>query len=236
MKAQDVMVSPVITVGENETVRSVAEVLIARRISAVPVVDSTGKLVGIVTEADLMHRAETRTERSYPRWLSLLIGDRAIAADYVRSHAMKVKDLMTQEVRTAAPGTPLYEIAELFEKHHIKRVPIVNQGGELVGIVSRANIIQALASARPQLELSLPDASIRDRLLEELKKQQWTHVHKLNVTVKDGVVDLWALSNPKRNARRSRWRPRRFQASPPSRTISCGNRCLPIKATSRNHA
>jgi CBS-domain-containing membrane protein len=193
MKARDVMVSPVITVGENETVRKVAELLIAKRISAVPVVDSVGKLVGIVTEADLMRRAETGTERSYSWWLSLLTSDRTVAADYVRSHAVKIRDLMTREVRTAAPETPLYAIAELFEKHHIKRVPIVSEGGDLVGIVSRANIIQAIASARPQLEFGLPDAAIRNRLLDELKKQQWTHVHKLNVTVKDGAVDLWGF-------------------------------------------
>jgi CBS domain-containing protein len=193
MKARDVMVSPVITVGENETVRNVAELLIAKRISAVPVVDGAGKLVGIVTEADLMRRAETETERSYPWWLSLLTSDRAVAADYVRSHAVKIKDLMTREVRTAAPETPLYEIAELFEKYHIRRVPIISGDGNLVGIVSRANIIQAIASARPPLDLSLPDAAIRDKLLDVLKKQRWTHVHKLNVTVKDGVVDLWGF-------------------------------------------
>ena len=129
MKARDVIVSPVIAVGENETVRDVARLLIAKRISAVPVVDGGGTLVGIVTEADLMHRAEAGTEHSYSWWLSLFLGDRAIAADYVKSHALKVKDIMTREVRTADPETPLYEIADLFEENHIKRVPIVSEGG-----------------------------------------------------------------------------------------------------------
>ena len=193
MKARDVMVSPVITVGENETVRDVARLLIAKRISAVPVVDGGGTLVGIVTEADLMHRAEAGTEHSYSWWLSLFLGDRAIAADYVKSHALKVKDIMTREVRTAAPETPLYEIADLFEENHIKRVPIVSEGGDLVGIVSRANIIQAVASAKPTLKVSLPDAAIREKLMNELKQQPWTHVHKLNVTVTNGVVDLWGF-------------------------------------------
>ena len=98
---------------------------------------------------------------------------------------------MTREVRTAAPETPLYEIADLFEENHIKRVPIVSEGGDLVGIVSRANIIQAIASAKPTLKVSLPDAAIREKLMNELKQQPWTHVHKLNVTVTNGVVDLW---------------------------------------------
>jgi CBS domain-containing protein len=193
MKARDVMVSPVITVGENETVRSVAELLIANRISAVPVVDSAGKLVGIVTEADLLHRAEVGTERPVSWWLSLISGDRALADEYVKSHARKVRDVMTRDVKTADPDTPLVEIADLFEEEHIKRVPIVSKGSDLVGIVSRANIIQAIASARPKLEVSLSDATIRKTLLEELKKQPWSHVHRLNVTVTGGVVDLWGF-------------------------------------------
>jgi len=193
MKAQDVMVSPVITAGENETVRDVAKLLITKRISAVPVVDSSGELVGIVTEADLLHRAEAGTERPLSWWLSLLSGDRALADDYVKSHAVKVKDVMTRDVKTAAPDTPLVEIADLFEAQHIKRVPIVTKGGDLVGIVSRTNIIQAVASARPRLEISPSDAMIRKKLMDELKKQPWSHVHRLNVTVTAGVVDLWGL-------------------------------------------
>jgi CBS domain-containing protein len=193
MKARDVMVSPVITVGENETVRDVAKLLIAKRISAVPVVDGAGKLVGIVTEADLMRRVEAGTEHSYSWWLSFFLGDRAIAADYVKSHAVKVTDIMTRDVKTTDPETPLHEIADLFEENHIKCVPVVSKGGDLVGIVSRANIIQAVASARPKFEISLPDATIRKRLMDELKQQPWTHVHKLNVTVTNGVVDLWGF-------------------------------------------
>jgi len=193
MKARDVMVSPVIVVGENETVRDVAKLLIAKRISAVPVVDRGGKVIGIVTEADLLHRAEAGTERPVSWWLSLISGDRAVADDYVKSHALKVKDVMTRDVKTADPDTPLVEIADLFEEQHIKRVPIVSKGGDLVGIVSRANIIQVIASARPKLEISLSDATIRKKLLDELKKQPWSHVNRLNVTVVGGVVNLWGF-------------------------------------------
>lgn len=189
MKARDIMVSPVITVSESETVRGLAKLLVGNRISAVPVLDGAGKLVGIVTEGDLMRRCE----RSYSWWLSLFLGEQAIAADYVKSHATKVMDIMTQEVQTALPDTPLPDIADMFEEHHIKRVPIVSKSGELVGLVSRANIIQAIAGARPQLEISLPDATIRAKLVDELKHQPWAHVHKLNVTVTNGVVDLWGF-------------------------------------------
>jgi len=193
MKARDVMVSPVITVGEDETVRDVAKLLISKRISAVPVVDRAGRLVGIVTEADLMRRTETGTEHPYSWWMHFFLGDRQIAADYVKSHATKVKDIMTRDVKTAAPEAPLYEIADLFEENQIKRVPVVTANGDLVGLVSRANIIQAIASARPRLEMSLPDAMIREKLKEELKRQKWAHVHRINTTVTNGVVDLWGL-------------------------------------------
>ena len=193
MKARDVMVSPVVTVGENETVRNVAKLLIEKRISAVPVVDGAGKLVGIVTEADLLHRTEAGTERPVSWWLSLISGDFALEDDYVKSHAAKIKNIMTRDVRTADPDMPLVEIADIFEEEHIKRVPIVSQSGDLVGIVSRANIIQAIASARPQLDISPSDATIRNRLVDELKRQPWSHVHRLNVTVKAGVVDLWGF-------------------------------------------
>jgi CBS domain-containing protein len=194
MKARDVMVSPVITVDEHSTVRDVAKTLIAHHISAVPVIDHAGKLVGIVSEADLVHRKEAGTERPSSWWLAMISGDRALAAEYVQSHATKVADIMTRDIATAHGDTPLHEIADLFEEKHIKRVPIVNEGGDLVGIVSRANIIQAVASARPTLEITAPDATIREKLIAELKTQSWSHVHKLNVTVTNGVVDLWGFA------------------------------------------
>jgi CBS domain-containing protein len=194
MQARDVMVSPVITVDANATVREVAQLLLDRRISAVPVVDADNKILGIVTEGDLIHRAEAGTERPYSWWLRLLTGDAQLATDYVKSHAVKVDDIMTRDVVTAAPETPLHEIAMRLEDNQIKRVPIVNQLGQLVGIVSRANLLQAIASARPKLEVSLSDASIRKRLLEELKKQSWAHTFNLNATVRNGVVDLWGFA------------------------------------------
>lgn len=193
MKARDVMVSPVITVGDSATVRDVAKIMIARRISAVPIVDKTGKLVGIVMEADLLHRIEAGTERPYSWWLHALSGDRAIAADYLKSHARKIVDVMTREIKTAEPETPLVDIAELLEKHHIKRVSVANDTGNLVGIVSRANIIQAVATSRPRLEITLSDSMIRKSLMTELNKQPWADTYRLNVTVTRGIVDLWGI-------------------------------------------
>jgi CBS domain-containing protein len=152
MKARDVMVSPVITAKPSSSVKDVAKLFLDRRISAVPVVDDD-KLVGIVSEGDLLHRAEADTERRHYWWLRRLIADDTLAAEYVKAHARKVADVMTRRVIIASPETPLYEIAALMEKNAIKRVPIVSDG-QLVGIVSRANLIQAVASARPSLGIA----------------------------------------------------------------------------------
>lgn len=194
MKASDVMASPVITVKPNASVKDVAKLFLERRISAVPVVDDQGKLVGIVSEGDLIHRSEIGTERRWSWWLLLVAEDRTLAADYIKTHATKVADVMTRNVLTAAPDTPLYEIATMMEKNAIKRVPIV-RNGQLVGIVSRANFVQAIASSGSKLEIPLSDATIRDRLLAHLKTQSWAHTGLLNATVNDGVVDLWGVSS-----------------------------------------
>lgn len=192
MKARDVMVSPVITVKQNSSVREIAKTLLEKRISAVPVVDDGGKLVGMISEGDLMHRSEAGTERQRSWWLRLMAGDDVLAADYIKAHGRKVADVMTRNVITATPDTPLYEIAILLEMNSIKRVPIVKDG-QLVGIVSRANLVQAVASVPKGLEIPLADSTIRDKLLTHLKAQPWAHTKLLNVTANDGVVNLWGI-------------------------------------------
>src|SRR5450755_3989260 len=184
MKARDVMVSPVVTVKPSSSVKEVATTLLERRISAVPVVDDQGKLVGIISEGDLMHRSEAGTERQRSWWLLGWTGDETLAAE----------DVMTRNVITATPKTPLHEIAALLERNSIKRVPIVKDG-QLVGIVSRANLIQGVASTRKELEIPLSDTNIRDKLLAHLTSQEWAHTSLLNVTVSGGVVNLWGITN-----------------------------------------
>jgi CBS domain-containing protein len=193
MKARDVMVFPVVTVKSVASVKEVAKLLLERRISAVPVVDDQDKVVGIVSEGDLLRRAETGTERQRSWWLLGLTGEEALAAEYVKAHARKVADVMTTPVITATPDAPLHEVATLIEKNSIKRVPIVKDG-ELVGIVSRANLVQAVASAREVSEIPLSDANIRERLLAHLQQQEWGRPWLLNILVNDGVVDLWGVA------------------------------------------
>jgi CBS domain-containing protein len=186
------MVSPVITVKPYSSVRDVANLLLKHRISAVPVVDDTGKLVGIVTEGDLLHRVENDTEVRRSSWLRVFTDQGVLAAEYARAHSRKVADVMTTRVVFAAPEASLSDIAMLMERHSIKRIPIVNKG-QLVGIVSRANLVQAIATARPSLQIPLSDQAIRDKLLAHLRAQPWPHTSQLNATVKDGVVDVWGI-------------------------------------------
>jgi len=194
MHARDVMVAPVITVKPSTTVKEVAELFLEKRISAAPVIDSQEKLVGIVSEGDLLHRVEAGTERHRSWWLEGFIGNDTLAAEYVKAHGRKVSDVMTRKVITASPQTPLHEVATLMEKNAIKRVPIL-ENGQLVGIVSRANLIQAVATARKLLDIPLSDTTIREKILSHLKKQPWAHTTMLNVTVNAGVVDLWGIAD-----------------------------------------
>src|SRR5271166_3907831 len=140
MKARDVMTLGVFTVKPTMSVKDVARLFVEQRISAVPVVDDQRKIVGIVSEGDLVHRSEISTQRRHPWWLVLMAGDEGLAAEYIKAHAKRVADIMTRKVITAEPDTPLQEIAAMLERYGIKRLPIV-RNGQLVGIVSRANLV-----------------------------------------------------------------------------------------------
>src|SRR6185295_3177296 len=194
MKARDVMVSPVVTGKASSTIREVAKTLLERRISAVPVVDDNGTVVGIVSEGDLLRRAELKTDKKYSWWLQFLMGDEAVAAEFAKSHARTVGDVMTRSVITAPPDTPLGDIAALLEKNAIKRVPIVKDG-KLVGIVSRANLVQAIASAPRRRNVKVSDAAIRESLMSTLRTQRWAATSQLTITVHEGVVNLWGVSS-----------------------------------------
>ena len=190
MNAEDIMTSKVITVTPETPVGKVAALLSEHRISAVPVVDN-GQLVGIVSEADLLHRYEIGTDCALngdPWWMRLFSADRS-PAEYVKSHARQVRDIMTREVTTVAPDTALAEIASLLEKRRIRRVPVVDEG-RLMGIVSRSDLVRALASMIGSGRKTGPitDAAIRSLVLAELRRQTWWWPELSNVTVQEGIV------------------------------------------------
>jgi CBS domain-containing protein len=145
MKAIDVMTRNVVSVKLDSSVFEAAQLMILNRISGLPVLDTAGKLVGVVTEGDLLRRAETGTEGRKPSWLEFFLGQGRLATDYVHTHGRKIRDVMTSDPETIVEETPLDEIVALMEHKRIKRLPVM-RGDKMVGIVSRANLVQALAS------------------------------------------------------------------------------------------
>jgi CBS domain-containing protein len=191
MKVKDVMTSPVVSVEPDNSVLQAVRIMLQRRISGLPVIDKEGRLVGIVTEGDFLRRAETGTQRRRPRWLEFLLGSGRLAEEYTRSHGRKVHDIMTADPATVTEEESLDAVVQLMEKRQIKRLPVM-RGGEVVGIVSRANLVHALAGiAREAKPTSPSDDAIRNRIVAELASQSWAPTSLINVIVKDGVVELW---------------------------------------------
>lgn len=185
------MTRPVITVPADATVYAAAEILLGAGISAAPVIDADGRMIGIVSEADLMNRPEIGTVPA-KSWLQrLLVDDALLARDYIRSHSHHVADVMTRDVVTADERTELREIASLMQRHHVKRIPILREG-KVVGIVSRSNLLQGLLSREPLPATGLvSDESIRNTVTTELAKHSWASRLATNVVVDKGVVHLW---------------------------------------------
>lgn len=192
MQAKDVMTSPVVSVTPGTPVEKIAALLLERRISAVPVIDASGRLQGIVSEGDLMHRPEIGTEQRRPWWLALIASREQLALDYARSRGRTASAVMTRNVVTVTERTTLDKIAMLLERHRIKRVPVV-RAGRVVGIVSRANLLQAFAAVgAPARASTRSDRQIRSRILQELDRAGVDKTY-VNVVVNDGVAKCWGF-------------------------------------------
>ncbi len=190
MEAKDVMTTRVITVSPDTRVEAIAKLLMDERISGVPVVDGAGRLVGIVSEGDLMRRSESGTDRGASPWLSLLATPDESARAYLKSHGHRARDVMSAEVISVEEHTPLARVAQILERNRIKRVPVLRDGA-LVGIVSRANLLQGLVShASPPP--SADDRALRARILDELR-QAGLDALPINVVAANGKVHLWGV-------------------------------------------
>jgi CBS domain-containing protein len=201
MRAADVMTHNTITVDPAMPIQQLAALLSERGISGAPVVNATGNMVGIVSEGDLLHRAELGTERRHARrhswWLEHYAS--GAAQDYVKSHGRTVNDIMTRDVVTVTEDTNLADVAMLLETHRIKRVPVM-RSEKIVGIISRANLVRALGAtlATPASGSggSDDDRAIRARLLTELDRQEWANkVWAQDIIVSGGIVHLWLGSD-----------------------------------------
>ena len=193
MKASDVMVREVITTHPQASVSEVAKLLVDYDLSAVPVVDDEERVVGVISEADLLRREELGSEKIRPWWLEAITPAAALAKEFAQSHGKRVEEVMSSQVISATEDASLSEIASLLEKHRIKRVPIL-KNRKLVGVVSRSNLVQALASAKPdRVTAAENDHMVRAEILARLAEQHWTDFGGRNITVVQGVAHLWGV-------------------------------------------
>ncbi|HME27746.1 MAG TPA: CBS domain-containing protein [Acetobacteraceae bacterium] len=193
MNAADVMTPDVICAAPDTPLPELVRLMLDNQVSALPVI-ADGQIVGIVSEGDLMRRAETGTEPRPSRWLELVTSTDRLAADYTHAHGRKASEIMTHDVVTVADTMPIAEVAHLLETRRIKRVP-VTRDGRLVGIVSRRNLLQALATRLSTPPVTADDRTIRDAFYTELRRQTWAITPgAINAVVAEGVVHLWGVA------------------------------------------
>jgi len=190
MNAADVMTTKVTTVTPESSVGDAAKLMLQYRISGLPVVDQKGVLVGMVTEGDFLRRGETGTQRRRPRWLEFILGPGRLSSEYVQAYGRKIADVMTSNPVSITEDVSLENVVDTLERHRVKRLPVMRDG-KLVGIVSRANLVQAFATVLPRTEGRRPeDSEIRRQILKEIDRHPWGG-NLVNVTVRDGVAELW---------------------------------------------
>jgi CBS domain-containing protein len=198
MNAGDVMTQSTVTVDPDASIMHAIQLMLKRRISGLPVVDNTGALVGMLTEGDLLRRAELGTQKRRPRWIEFLIGPGRLASEYVSACGRKVHEVMTTPVHTVSEDAPLTDVVKIMESRQVKRLPVVRDN-QVVGIVSRANLLRALVSiGRDTKPANVTDATIRRHLLAELAKQSWAPAALVDVIVRNGAVHLWGTLTDER--------------------------------------
>lgn len=207
MNAREIMSSPVVTIAAGTAVCDAARLLVERKISGVPVV-AHGEVIGIVNEGDLLRRHEIGTADAAPRrsWWGRLVEREPMPADYVKSHARRVADVMSRDVVTVGEEATARHIASIFTARHIRRIPVLRDGA-LVGIVTRADLIRELSLTTQEVpldEAALSDEAIRLRLLRELEQQRWWRPDWSAVHVRNAVVHYRGLirSDEERRAAR----------------------------------
>ena len=194
MQARDVMTTKLVTAEPDMPVRDIAKLMLAHRISGIPIVDKSQRVLGMVSEGDLMRRPESETERQSSWWLEAVFSPRDKADDYIKAHGTKAGDVMTRDVQTVGEDMPVREVARLLEAHRIKRVPVVSDG-KLVGIISRANLLHGLVARMPEgsIAAAADDRTVRGALLRTLSEEAGLNTAMINVIVTDGIVQLWGL-------------------------------------------
>jgi CBS domain-containing protein len=193
MKAQDIMTREVVTIKPNASVHEVATLLAKHRISGIPVTTTGKRLLGIVSEGDLVERAEVGAEPKGKWWLEGFSNAQAMASRYVKAHGATVADVMTRQVATVRPDTALDEVANVLQAHRVKRVPVV-QDGKLIGIVTRSDIVRAVSGAMGPVAAKMrTDADLQRAILERMRTERWLDTSYVNLNVAKGKVSIDGL-------------------------------------------
>jgi CBS domain-containing protein len=189
MRVHQIMTRQVVTIATDAPIADAANTMLEKHISGLPVVDSAGKLVGIVSQGDFIRRAEIGTQRKRGRWLSFLVGPGRAASDFAHERGRHVWEIMTPYPCTVTEDATLEDIVQLMERNNIKRLPVVRED-ELVGIVTRSNLLQAVAGlTRDVPDPTADDDHIRNRIITSIEKADWAPFG-LGVIVLNGVVHL----------------------------------------------
>ncbi|MBU6198650.1 MAG: CBS domain-containing protein [Xanthomonadaceae bacterium] len=190
LKAGDVMSIDPAAVSAETTVSAAMRMMLERRVSGLPVTDAHGALLGIVTEGDFLHRGELGTEKRRPRWIGLLTSPGKLAGEYTGAHALRVGEIMTTDLHTATPDTPLTDVVRAMEKYRVKRLPVIADN-RLVGIVSRADLMRAFLTRLPDtMAATTSDTALRERIAAEIDRQAWGPSALVHVSVNRGVATL----------------------------------------------
>jgi len=193
MKAQDIMTRDVTTVSPNTSVRDIAAVMVEKHISGVPVLTDNGQIIGMVSQSDLLHRAELGTERKYKWWFRSLADSNALAQDYAKAHGRKAHDIMSRYVVSVRDDAELRDVADILDNYRIKRVPVV-QEGRLVGIITRGDLVRALSQVQiSKAAKKIDNAALHKTLHDRIRSQYWVNESYISLTVNDGVVELWGF-------------------------------------------
>ncbi|GGE52475.1 histidine kinase [Agaricicola taiwanensis] len=192
LTAADVMMHAAVTASSDTSIHEVAGLIYTHGMSCVPVIDGTGRVIGIVSEGDLIGHAEVAGERQLSWWQRFVAGPSVLAHQYAKTHGITAADVMTTDVITVSETTTIAETARLLDEHHIKSVPVVRDD-KMVGIVTRANLIKLLAAAEEAEPVSVADAIISERLHDVLGEQPWANLAAKNIVVQDGVVHLFGI-------------------------------------------
>ena len=189
MNAADVMTTSLLTLTPDLPVGQAARMLAERGVSGAPVLDAEGRLVGMLTEGDLIRRLAAATDKPRSWFLGLFGSAPAQAEHYARSHGRRVRDVMTAAVESVTEASPIAEVAAILERRGIRRVPVLRDG-KLVGIVSRADLLK-VSLAEPLAAAAAAgqsDSAIARALLREMREQAWIDAYFIFPQVRDGVV------------------------------------------------